>query len=472
MNKTLQRIKLRSHFVLGSGTQMPTGTKIPLVVTVEYERHDPTTLSTELLVLGDKKERGATVVSLQRPFHFELKLPSDEPGAPSVELSGIHSISGGGAEVSISASKVQIGITGEPQEEELVWIVKAELTPSRILQGAGIRTQSYTGEVSVERIKTGEIAVSTKFGELQASDRYAYYDSEEYGNKVTHSVQRAAITGSIKIPKGENLVSINKALTEEIGDICVILSFCYRQPVDFYEIWYVTDPNTTPQGKMQEGTVRRRLRSISKRIRNDELIHHDNLIDGGLDQLVANYKKSAHKDEITRAINFLASSYKVVPLESAYFLAYSALDLIASASNVEDSYLLTTSKWKKVHKLLRTYIDSIAEKEEITSVAEQIKEKLPELRRASGDKRIIGACRILDVETDDLWRKDGFEAGLKSATKVRNRLFHAAGGDIDDSYVNLIRVRTLVERLLLKVLDWPDERTWVWKDQELLSICD
>src|SRR5215210_570 len=134
MNKTLQRIKLRSHFVLGSGTQLPMGTKIPLVVTIEYERHDPTTLSTELLVLGDDKERGATVVSLQRPFHFELKLPSDEPGAPSVELLGIHSISGGGAEVSISASGVQIGITREPQEEELTWIVKAELTPSGILQ--------------------------------------------------------------------------------------------------------------------------------------------------------------------------------------------------------------------------------------------------------------------------------------------------------------------------------------------------
>jgi hypothetical protein len=472
MNKTLQRIKLRSHFVLGSGTQLPMGTKIPLVVTIEYERHDPTTLSTELLVLGDDKERGATAVSLQRPFHFELKLPSDEPGAPSVKLSGIHSISGGGAEVSISASKAQIGITGELQEEELVWIVKAELTPSGILQAAGIRTHSYTGEISVERIKTGEITVSTKLGELQVGDRYAYYDSEEYGNKVTHSVQRAAITGSIKIPKGENLASINEALTEEIIDICTILSFCYRQPVDFYEIWYVTDPNTTPRERMQEAIVRRRLRSVSNRIRNDELIHHDNLIDGGLNKLVANYKKSAHKDEITRAISFLAASYKVDFLESAYFLAYSALDLIASASNVEDSYLLATSKWKKVQKLLRAYIDSIAEKEEITSVAEQIKEKVPELRRASGDKRIIGACHILGVKIDDLWRKDGFEAGLKSATRIRNRLFHAAGGDIDDSHVNLIRIRTLIERLLLKVLEWPDERTWVWKDQELLRIRD
>jgi hypothetical protein len=451
---------------------MPAGTKVPLVVTIEYERYDPTTLSTELLVLGDDKERGATYVSLTRPFHFELRLLSDEPGAPSVALSGIHGMSRKGAEVSIDASEAQIGITEEPQEDELAWAVKAELTPSGILQAGGIRTYNPTGEVNVERLRPGEINVSTKLGELWVGERYAYYESEEHGNNVTHSVQRAAITGSIKILKGESLASIDKDLTEEIEDICALLSLCYRQPVDFYEIRYGTDPNTTSREKRQEATVRRRLHSISKWIRNDQLIHHSNLIDGGLNQLVSNYKKSVHKKEVTRAIHFLAASYEVESLESAYFLAYSALDLIASVTHAEDSYLLAPSKWRKVQKLLRSYIDSIAEEEEITAVAEQIKEKLPELRRASGDRRVIGACHTLGVKTDDLWRKDGFEAGLKSATRIRNRLFHAAGGGIDDSYGNLVRVRTLVERLLLGILEWPDERTWVWKDQELMRLPD
>jgi hypothetical protein len=118
----------------------------------------------------------------------------------------------------------------------LEWVVKAELTPSGILQAAGIGTLSHTGEVSVERINTGEVCVSTELGKLQVGDRYAYYSSEEYGNNVTHSVQRAAVTGSIKFPKGDSLASVNKALTEEIEDICTILSFCYRQPVEFYEI--------------------------------------------------------------------------------------------------------------------------------------------------------------------------------------------------------------------------------------------
>jgi len=61
---------------------------------------------------------------------------------------------------------------------------------------------------------------------------------------------------------------------------------------------------------------------------------------------------------------------------------------------------------------------------------------------------------------------------LKSATKIRNRLFHAADGTGDDLYIQLIRVRALVERLLLGELEWPDERTWVWKNHELARIID
>jgi hypothetical protein len=473
MNKTARRIRFRSRFEVGTGTQVPSGTVVPLIATIEYERHDPTMLDIELLLLADEQEQGAAIVSLQRPFHSDLWLHNDAPGVPSVEILGIHRISGDGAHVSIGAFEIRAGITDAPQESETTWIVKAELTPSGILQVPGIRHLRPTGDVDFEPLQPGSIEVATGLGTLQAGERYAYYDSEEHGNKVMHSVQRAAITGSIRVPKGESLASVNQALLEEVEAICTVLSFCYRQPVDFYEIWYATDPETTPRPDRREATLRRRMNSTDKRIGNNELIHHNNLVGGGLDQLVNNYKKSKHKNEVTRAISFLAASYKVEPVESAYFLAYSALDLITSTGTAGEVYLLAASKWKKVQKLLRGYLDSIADKEGITDVVEKLKEKLAELRRVSGDRRIMEACRTLGVKTDNLWRTAGFEAGLKSATMTRNRLFHAAGdGVIDDIYVDLIRVRTLVERLLLAILEWPDERTWVWKHQELARIRD
>ena len=475
MNKTEHRIQFRSHFIVGSGTQVPYGTRVPLVVTIQYERHDITKLDIKLIPLGDEKERNATMVSLQRPFHDRLWLHSDEPSNSSVEVFGIFGISGDGSRMSLEASGVNIGLTDAPQEHEMTWVVAVELTPSGILISPGIRNFNSTGDVKFEPITPGEIIVSTAAGELKAGAGYDHIESEEYGNKVIHAVQRASVTGRVIIPKGESLASFHKALVQEIESICTLLSFCYRQPVDFYEIRYVTDPNNTPRDKMQRATIRHRRQAHEKRIDREELIHYRNLIDGGLNQLLRNYKDSPHREKIARAISFLAASYKMDILEASYFLAYSALDLIASTSQVKDVQLIEPSKWERIQGLLGDYLDRIAEAEEITSVVGQLKEKLPTLRfqKASGDKRVIEACQRFGVKTDDLWRKDGFEVGLKSASGIRNRLFHAAGGGyMDDQFVNLVRIRVLVERLLLGILRWPDERTWVWKNQELARIRD
>jgi len=158
-------------------------------------------------------------------------------------------------------------------------------------------------------------------------------------------------------------------------------------------------------------------------------------------------------------------------LESSYFLAYSALDLAASIYNPDSLYLVSSGKWKKLQKQLREYLNSIAENQGLADVIEQIKEKLPELRRASGDRRIIDACSSLNVNVSDLWPKEGFEVGLKAATRMRNELFHSAlcesPNDLSD---HLVRVRTLVERLLLKILGWPDAQIWVWYDQNLKRV--
>jgi len=161
----------------------------------------------------------------------------------------------------------------------------------------------------------------------------------------------------------------------------------------------------------------------------------------------------------------------MVTLESSYFLAYSALDLVASIYNPNSLYLLKSGKWKKLERTLREYIDSIADGHDLAEIIDSLKQKLPELRRASGDSRILEACNTLNVNTSDLWPIRGFENGLKSATGMRNDLFHSAlAENAKELFNHLVRVRTLVERLLLKILDWPDDQIWVWYDQNLKQV--
>jgi len=466
MLETENRLQFLSHINNGGGNGFP------IVSTVFYKLHDPTSLEVDVLLLGDEDLRKAALIHLTRPpYYDQICLESDEPRFSSVDVLGIRQISNREYRISFSASEVQIGLNHNVSDQETTWFLKGELTPSGILGEVGIKHYSYTGDIKFERLESSKVDLSTSFGLVEVGERYVHYEDEEFANKVTHSIQRASITGLIKIPPGESLANVNDLLKRELADVCLILSFCYRQPVNVYEIEYITDPNTTPRELMHTATVRRRRQELEGKIHQDELIDRNNLTNGGLSELLDKYRRSTYREELKRTIRFLAASYKITTLESSYFLAYSALDLITSAVRGEDVFLMDNAKWRRIQKSLRQFIDNIAVAEGLTPIVNQLKEKLPELRRTSGVNRIIKACSHLAIETSDLWRKEGFEAGLRSASKIRDSLFHAASvGEIDDMWVDLIRIRVLVERLVLGALGWPDNRTWVWKNQQLARI--
>lgn len=54
---------------------------------------------------------------------------------------------------------------------------------------------------------------------------------------------------------------------------------------------------------------------------------------------------------------------------------------------------------------------------------------------------------------------------MAEAASIRNGLFHAARYTERDAFADsLIRTRTFTERLIAKLLGWPDEQLWVWRD--------
>jgi hypothetical protein len=250
-----------------------------------------------------------------------------------------------------------------------------------------------------------------------------------------------------------------------------VLSLCYRQPVDYYEIQYIPDPDAHRDHDLPELLVRRKREAPVKKTGTDELINFRNLIDGGLDRLLKSYRKFCCKEDIGRGIQFLASSFRIVTLESSFFLAYSALECVASAVSEEPHFLIKSGPWKRVENSMRKFIDKLSVAEDFVDVANQMKDKLPELRRATSANRISEMCRKLGVETSDIWPNNGFTSGLNRATKMRNDLFHSAlCASTEDLSKNLIRIRTLTERMILKALCWPDDEIWRWYDQDMKWI--
>lgn len=185
----------------------------------------------------------------------------------------------------------------------------------------------------------------------------------------------------------------------------------------------------------------------------------------------ARFKTANEQKRFQELLIFLQARTRWLPLESSYFLAYSALDLVSAIHDPTALYLLSSAKWKKLEKALRENLNTIAKEQHLIDILEALKAKLPELRRASGDKRIIEACEALRVNTSDLWPNEGFEPGLKIATGMRSDLFHSAlAANHQELVRHLVRVRTLVERMLLRVLDWPDDQIRVWYDQDLRFV--
>ena len=102
-------------------------------------------------------------------------------------------------------------------------------------------------------------------------------------------------------------------------------------------------------------------------------------------------------------------------------------------------------------------------------VSTEIK-RLPNLRGVSFANRIADACARVKPETSDLWpREIGFTEGMASAARLRNDLFHGSKAN-DELYAELVRIRTFTERLVLKLLKWPDDRLWVRRDDVLGRI--
>ena len=431
--------------------------------TLGYDRFDPTTLSTELFLLGSEDDcRRAETLLRYFPQNLRCLNNLDSP-IDSVELFDIYKVSRSRTVVTIEAREMRVGLTDEPLESDETYSVIVELQPGGLVSFPEMATMHCTGEIRHEQVETGRVSFASSFGELEVSTRYTFYSTVELGDEVTHRVLRCGVAGSLKVPKGASLFDLNESFCSDLDKVCVALSLAYRQPVDYYEIQYYED-RPAPDGESRSPFLRRRLRDHKQKRSGDELINVRSLSDGGLQQLVDAIYSARESVGIVRAIGFLAASSEA-SLETAYFMAFAAMETIVDAClEGQERTVLGSSQWKKAERKLKSAIDFLA----LGPPGEVVKSKLPELRRRSLSDRMKLACDRLKPKLDDLWPAEGLEVGFKRAAEIRNGLFHASEAhEVPDMAKDLLRIRTLAERLLLRELRWPDENIWVWYDQDL-----
>ncbi len=431
---------------------------------IQYHRFDPTVLNVELSWLGDEQERRSGYEQLHSlPYNY-VWLNGTNPKAPMVELRGISGVGCEGHREIIRASAIQVNITEEIVSEDWTFHVTAQLQPSGIVIDPGVREMSYTGDIRVKRYDQRQITLSTPFGELEVAERYEHYSSSEFGDEVTHSVRRAAVSGDIVLPAGTHLYALNERLWKVLRHVCLGLTLSYRQMVRCYEVRYLPDLERRDEHPAVLPFFRCQLAHVDAKSRRDELINFGSLVDGGLERLLGALRDTPDADALARAIHFLGASYDAT-VETAFFMAFAAMEtLVDSCVPSDNRSLLARPERELLGQKLRDALEMVADEH----ARRVMISRLPGFFRDSFPDKVRLACDRFGPPTKDLWPDKTFDQGLRHLNVMRNRLFHAASyDDIHDMAADLVRVRTLTERLLLKKIDWPDDRIWRWYDQNL-----
>ena len=435
--------------------------------TIQYDQYDPSELTLDVHLVGSSKLQNHSRLFRSNWNFFWLYGRSER--LRTVEVLGITGASASGTDtIRPKASAVQIDISPSAETAARKYHFTAQLTPSGILvQPKGVEYH-YTGEIKHEILQPGEVIVNADLGDVKAMEFYQTYERMEDHNRVRVVVQRAVLTGTVVLPAGESMSDVHEKVRSLLDDICDMLSLCYRTQVTYYELAYFElEPRVEPV--VPSPLLRRKLKAATLEAGRDELINFRDLINGGLDTLYRAYRFHPHRAAIRRAIRFGVGSQNTVGLEQSYFLAYAALEAaLGAASDEAMEFSIGASPFRRLCERLRDAVAQFALERGMPDLPDEINAKLPELRRRPTQRRIARLREKYDVKVDDLWPHLGFEAGFARATKGRNMLVHAAKLiEPQEVFGDQVRIAVLTERIILKLLGWPDEKVWVWHDQNV-----
>lgn len=443
------------------------GRREPVWVRIEYDKYDPSWLCCTLL--ADQ----ATFFFSELPEQCEL-IALGELEYP-IALCGIYSTKQTGSEVSLEAMACDIGFSSDPLPKGEAVHITLELTCGRVLRGMQIREVSYDGTIKFRGDEPGPIEWGNEEEKRTAQVRYVYEEAFTGISGTTLQIERPSIWWSLKANGSDSLKDLRDRIEKEAVDIVALLSLCSRERVSWYEIQIET-PEYRLRPRLYPRAWGRRVVDKPRSPRHlDPLVDHRDLINGGFTRLLQAFKACKYSEAIVRAIAFTVASRSKSALESNYILCHAALEAVVHDLTEDDSSFprLSDLQWKQLSRDLESLLFEFGKQQDVSETAvDHAKSKLLELKRPPIANVVLHQVRALYVRVDDLWPQTiGFEQGLRRALELRNELSHRAlAAEPGEIYKNLVRLRVLVERFILQVLDWPREKIWVWHDQEIKRV--
>lgn len=302
------------------------------------------------------------------------------------------------------------------------------------------------------------------------SSYFDYEDTEISNKKATLQIKTPTIILIGGLTRTLTTSKFIQELEDELSYICPLLSLSFREPIFWYQISGTIFKSQQELGNIKEFLIRDARQLETTFADRGQLIDYESLSGRGFQNLIRNFQNSDQASLLKRTILLLAESYSDKIIENKYLLAFSALDTLTKNIHLPNSNLnqMGSSSWKKLEKELEKTINLYFEPNSTNKIRDHIINKLPELKSPTTMDRVLNVCDLLKVDCAKLWSPKTFHDGLSSALKLRNKLAH--GEEIPDFYdlqCHLVRLQILVERIMLKLLKWPDAKRSARADFQL-----
>lgn len=435
-------------------------------IRIEHEVYEPTyPLITLLHPDLVSTFPGMGLFEHQDKYHLTCQIPFEFP----ISFWGIigSTYTTGKIELRVIGYKIGCSEKSLPPNEDVTIFVY--LTGGQVLRRRDLLCYSYDGTI-------GPLSGDQLGKDIEWDDDRGHsilriqHEHEEHSMGANQASIRIGRPVFVRSFVSDGITSLNSMMDqteEEIKDIARIVSFCSRERVNWYAMTIETyrsqqQPRLNPRAQSRGGVPVYELRKSQ-----DPLIDHMALIEGGFKVLLDSFRSSTHRNLLERAIAYqVASRQKEGGIEENYIFCHAALDALASGLSLDDPSIpcYQDQEWNELRDRLVVTLDEFGRDKGVdTTLISRSKRKLLELRRPPIAALIKHHVDALGVKVDDLWPLSGFEKGLRQALEIRNTFIHQAiVNDPTSTHENLLRLQILIERFILKLLRWPDDKVWAF----------
>lgn len=448
------------------------GESCDVSINLKYNKYIPDQIECQI---SSAQEKWPIFLKLFQGTKTRLEIIGDLENEQKLHIENVYGYSLKGCTADLNINSFSIGYIDKIPLDSGYIFIEASIPEAPSIEVPKSICLSYLGEIENKRKDKDAISWENSFGEFSIADFYKYERGKIGVEDAVHRIKIYQIRINKKFNNSFFVKDIIPNIEEELEDILWLLSFINRRRIFWYEI-NINFFSVEQKMLIPEFTQRRKISRSKEKKWKEYLISQQDLADGGFYKLLKTYKSFSLKGELRRAIIYTVASYERDVIEAQIQSIYLAIEVLVNSLSEKYNFLNIIPK-APFNLLLKDLKGTISHffsnmKIENKNKKSQIIKNILGLNTIPFVDRFYQLIKELKIETLDFFKEpDELKPRLEEIQIRRNRLIHKGEvKEIDKLYEDLVILKALSERIILKLLNWPIDKTFISAFKELHAI--